>query len=170
MSTNGSTVFKEQSRHVLRNNASRCLRRTTMVRNYVRRDVGQPESQINSQKLVYKQVMSIPVKRYVLYSAVSSPLDRSKLFTLFLPWQTCSVTIHRCIAITWAGDTCIVSRPKYRDTKKKKKKFNTNHTWLLALFCPFCCPHTAWIVLCIFYCAIQGHFWLIVPFFFRSLR
>ena len=23
---------------------------------------------------------------------------------------------------TWAGDTCIVSRPKYRDTKKKKKK------------------------------------------------
>ena len=25
-----------------------------------------------------------------LYSAVSSPLDRSKRFTLFLPWQTCS--------------------------------------------------------------------------------
>ena len=25
-----------------------------------------------------------------LYSAVSSPLDRSQLFTLFLPWQTCS--------------------------------------------------------------------------------
>ena len=41
MSTNGTTAFKEQSRHVLRNNAS--LRRTTMVRNYVRRDVGQPE-------------------------------------------------------------------------------------------------------------------------------
>ena len=33
-----------------------------------------------------------------------------------------------------------------------------SHTWLLALFCPFCCPHTAWIVLCIFYWAIQGHF------------
>ena len=34
MSTNGSTVFEEQSRHVLRNNARRCLRRTTttMVR------------------------------------------------------------------------------------------------------------------------------------------
>ena len=31
-------------------------------------------------------------------------------------------------------------------------------------------PHTAWIVLCIFYCASQGHFWLIVSFFFRSLR
>ena len=53
--------FNEQSRHVLRNNASRCLRRTTMVRNYVRHHVGQPESQINSQTLVYKQVMSIPV-------------------------------------------------------------------------------------------------------------
>ena len=32
MSTNGSTVFEEQSRQVLRNNARRCLRRTTMVR------------------------------------------------------------------------------------------------------------------------------------------
>ena len=32
VSTNGSTVFEEQSRHVLRNNASRWLRRTTMVR------------------------------------------------------------------------------------------------------------------------------------------
>ena len=31
-STDGSTVFEEQSRHVLRNNARRCLRRTTMVR------------------------------------------------------------------------------------------------------------------------------------------
>ena len=50
---------------------------------------------------------------------------------------------------------------------KKKKKINIRQ--LLALFCPFC-PHTAWIVLCIFYCAIQGHFWLIVPFFFRSPR
>ena len=26
---------------------------------------------------------------FVLYSAVSSPLDRSKRITLFLPWQTC---------------------------------------------------------------------------------
>ena len=26
----------------------------------------------------------------LLYSAESSPLDRSKSFTLFLPWQTCS--------------------------------------------------------------------------------
>ena len=42
MSTNGSTVFEEQSRHVLRNNTSRRLRCTTMIRNYVRRDVGQP--------------------------------------------------------------------------------------------------------------------------------
>ena len=31
--------LKKQSRHVLRNNVCRCLRRTTMVRNYVRRDV-----------------------------------------------------------------------------------------------------------------------------------
>ena len=29
-------------------------------------------------------------KGIFLYSAVSSPLDRSKRFTLFLPWQTCS--------------------------------------------------------------------------------
>ena len=29
-------------------------------------------------------------KRYFLYSAVSSALDRSKRFTLILPWQTCS--------------------------------------------------------------------------------
>ena len=29
-------------------------------------------------------------KGMVLYSAVSSPLDRSKRFTLFLSWQTCS--------------------------------------------------------------------------------
>ena len=72
---------------------------------------------------------------------------------------------------TWAGDTCIVSRHKYRDTKKKKKKIlNICHTWLLALFCPFCCPHTAWIVLCIFYCAIQGHFWLIIKCPFSSVH
>ena len=32
--------------------------------------------------------------------------------------DTRGVTMHRD---TWAGDTCIVSRPKYRDTKKKKK-------------------------------------------------
>ena len=31
-----------------------------------------------------------PKKGMFLYSAVSSPLDRSKRFTLFLPWQTCS--------------------------------------------------------------------------------
>ena len=30
------------------------------------------------------------VKGMLLYSTVSSPLDRSKSFTLFLPWQTCS--------------------------------------------------------------------------------
>ena len=29
--------------------------------------------------------------------------------------------------------------------------FDFSHTWLITLFCPFCCPHTAWIVLCIFY-------------------
>ena len=36
------------------------------------------------------QHSAINRKRYVLYSAVSSPLDHSKRFTLFLPWQTCS--------------------------------------------------------------------------------
>ena len=30
--------------------------------------------------------------------------------------------------------------------------FYVSHTWLLALFCPFCCLHTALIVLCLFYC------------------
>ena len=50
MSTNGSTVFEEQSRHVLRNNARRCLCRTTMVRNYVRRDVDtRSATQLKSQ-------------------------------------------------------------------------------------------------------------------------
>ena len=34
-----TVIFEEQSRHVLRNNARRCLRRTTIVRNYVRREV-----------------------------------------------------------------------------------------------------------------------------------
>ena len=47
--SNGTTIFKKQSRHVLRNNVSRYLRRT-MVRNYVRRDVdSRSPSQINSQ-------------------------------------------------------------------------------------------------------------------------
>ena len=32
---------------------------------------------------------------------------------------------------------------------QKKTKFKCQ-SWLLALFCPFCCPHTAWIVLCLF--------------------
>ena len=31
------------------------------------------------------------IKVKVVYSVVSSPLDRSKRFTLFLPWQTCSL-------------------------------------------------------------------------------
>ena len=48
--------------HVLRNNVSRCLRRTTMVRNYVRRELdSHPDAKLNSHELVYKQVMSIPV-------------------------------------------------------------------------------------------------------------
>ena len=29
---------------------------------------------------------------------------------------------------------------------------NVSRTWLLALFCPFCCPHTALVVLCLSYC------------------
>ena len=51
------------NKHVLRNNVSRCLRRTTMVSNYVRRELdSHPDAQLNSQELVFKQVMSIPVK------------------------------------------------------------------------------------------------------------
>ena len=34
-----------------------------------------------------------------LYSAVSSPLDRSKRFTLFLPWQTCS--FRHQLGLSW---------------------------------------------------------------------
>ena len=33
---------------------------------------------------------------------------------------------------------------------------------------PSYCPHTAWIVLCLLYCAIQGHFWFNSALFFRS--
>ena len=84
------------------------------------------------------------------------------------------VTMHRCIAILGPAIRVSYRDPSIAILKKKKKNFFffffKSHTWLLALFCPFCCPHTAWIVLCIFYCAIQGHFWLIAPFFFRSLR
>ena len=42
-----------------------------------------------------------------------------------------------------------------------KKKNYVSHTWLLALFCPFCFPHTALIVLCLFHCPFTA---LIVPF------
>ena len=78
----------------------------------------------------------------------------------------------------------LLKKPKWRPALLTKIVFfffflNISHTWLLALFCPFCCPHTAWIVLCIFYWAIQGHFLvssalfhpftaLIMPFFFSS--
>ena len=52
VSTNGSTVFEEQSRHVLRNNARRCLRRTTINNGtyYVRRELDShaPDAQIKS--------------------------------------------------------------------------------------------------------------------------
>ena len=82
------------------------------------------------------------------------------------------VTMHRCIAVL--GPAIRVS---YRDPsiailkkkiKKKKKKYQSHMAF--SSVCHFCYPHTAWIVLCIFFCVIQGHFWLIVPFFFRSLR
>ena len=36
--------------------------------------------------MIWKQTLF----SFLLYSAVSSPLDRSKRFTLILPWQTCS--------------------------------------------------------------------------------
>ena len=38
--------------------------------------------------LVQEMIMD---KNVFIYSAVSSLLDRSKCFTLFLPWQTCSL-------------------------------------------------------------------------------
>ena len=43
---------------------------------------------------------------------------------------------------TWAGDTCIVSRPKYRDTKKNKKiknKKNQSHMAFSSVL-PFLLP------------------------------
>ena len=39
----------------------------------------------------------------------------------------------------------LLKKPKWRPallTKKKKKNLNISHTWLLALLCPFCCPHS----------------------------
>ena len=49
--------------------------------------------------------------------------------------------------------------------KKKKLIKNKKHYCLLALFCPFCCPHTVLIVLCLFYCPFTA--W-ILSFFFSS--
>ena len=43
------------------------------------------DTQLNCQKLVYTQVCPFQYKGMVLYSAVSSPLDRSKRFTLSSP-------------------------------------------------------------------------------------
>ena len=50
-----------------------------------------------------------------------------------------------------------LKRNPWNSKKKKKKNFfffflDVSHTWLLALFCPFCCLHTALIVPCLFYC------------------
>ena len=39
----------------------------------------------------YRIIDTIHKTSMFLYSAVSSPLARSKHFTLFLPWQTCSL-------------------------------------------------------------------------------
>ena len=46
----------------------------------------------------------------VLYSAVSNPLDRSKRFTLFLPWQTCS--FQHQLGVSWkhSGHAAIAQR------------------------------------------------------------
>ena len=51
---------------------------------------------------------------------------------------------------------------------KKPKLTKKIHTWLLAVL-PFLLPTHSVDVLCIFYCAIEGHFGL-VPFFFCSPR
>ena len=96
-------------------------------------------------------------------------------------WRTVSTPVCQSHSVFCLGRFCRARRPvpfwwrpalfkklKWRPALLTKKK--TSHSWLLALFCSFCCPHTAWIVLCIFYWAIQGHFWLIMPFFFSSLR
>ena len=77
--------------------------------------------------------------------------------------------VHNCYhSVLPRGFFCRVRRPApfswcpalLKKTKWRPALFfkNISHTWLLALFCPFCCPHTAWIVTCIFYWAIQGHF------------
>ena len=46
-------------------------------------------------------------KGMILYSAVSSPLDNSKRFTLFLPWQTCSFRHEQGFSWKHSGDAAI---------------------------------------------------------------
>ena len=65
-----------------------------MVRNYVRRDVGQLESQINSQKLVYKQVMSIPVLMQ-LQNFVLSQMEQCLNYYLFKSSQNLAAKIGK---------------------------------------------------------------------------
>ena len=49
-------------------------------------------------------------KGMFLYSAVSSPLDRSKRFTLFLPWQTCS--FRHQLGFSWIRASTMTSPPR----------------------------------------------------------
>ena len=52
---------------------------------------GWPKCYIHLRKCIHSILYTkLYLKKVCFYSAVSSPLDRSKRFTLLLPWQTCS--------------------------------------------------------------------------------
>ena len=85
-------------------------------------------------------------------------------------WALALVTLQA--AVFCLGRFCRVRRPapfwccptlfkSWNSALPFLPKKNVSHTWILALFCPFCCPHTALIVLCLFYCPFTV---LIVPF------
>ena len=49
-------------------------------------------------------------------------------------------------------DRGIADLKRNLENSQKKKKFfflNVSRTWLLSMFCPFCCPHTALVVICL---------------------
>ena len=76
MSTNGTTVFKEQSRHVLRNNTSRCLRRTivriTSDVTWHSRTAGQPDSRTAG---ITNKVLEAGVQTSYVHSSIKINID-----------------------------------------------------------------------------------------------
>ena len=74
--------------------------------------------------------------------------------------HACSYVMHAVTACMPLRHACrpsdfLRSRNCRLETESMKFQFfffNVSHTWLLALFCPFRCLHTALIVLCLFYC------------------